>query len=129
MGKVFHPVEYEEKIDDVAGGSWTAPYFHAQGTQGSNMTMCWTVNPAPDGEFVDMMLAAHAVETLKNVSKLSVPFFVAVGYHRPHLPVSFFFFFFSLLFFDDVGVFVSEHGLIETLTCSPFKVGCTSTLL
>lgn len=87
MGKVFHPVAYEGQIDDVAGGSWSAPYFHARGL-GTNMSMCWTENPATDDQFVDMMLAAHAVETLKNASHMGMPFFVAVGYHRPHLPVS-----------------------------------------
>eukprot|EP00037_Helgoeca_nana_P013417 m.123492 g.123492 ORF g.123492 m.123492 type:complete len:522 (-) comp22016_c0_seq5:66-1631(-) len=112
MGKVFHPVEYEGKIDDVAGGSWTAPYFHAQGTQGSNMTMCWTVNPAPDGEFVDMMLAAHAVETLKNVSKLSVPFFVAVGYHRPHLPWDVPAHFYDL--YPEDSIELADHNRIPT---------------
>jgi iduronate 2-sulfatase len=31
MGKVFHPVKYLGELDDVAGGSWSAPYFHAHG--------------------------------------------------------------------------------------------------
>ena len=84
--QVFHPVMYEGKTDDVAGGSWSAPYFHARGPQGNNMTMCWNENESPDETFVDMQLAAHAVETLQNASTMGVPFFVAVGYHRPHLP-------------------------------------------
>lgn len=85
MGKVFHPVPYMGKTDDVAGGSWSAPYFHARGL-GGNMTMCWNENNNSESMFVDNKLAANAVEVLRNVSKLNQPFFVAVGLHRPHLP-------------------------------------------
>ncbi len=91
MGKVFHPIPYKGQTDDVAGGSWSAPYFHAHGL-GSNMSMCWTENPGSDAEFQDMILTAHAVEVLRNASAAraaadgGVPFFVAVGLHRPHLP-------------------------------------------
>ena len=57
MGKVFHPINYKGKIDDIMGGSWSGPYYHAQGL-GGNMTMCWNENPNNDTGFVDDMVAA-----------------------------------------------------------------------
>ena len=32
------------------------------------------------------MIASHAVETLKRLAAGPSPFFVAVGFHKPHLP-------------------------------------------
>ena len=52
--------------------------------------MCWNENTGAVDEFIDNKLAAHGVETLKNVSaaqkETGTAFFVAVGLHRPHLP-------------------------------------------
>lgn len=89
MGKIFHPVQYMNHTDDIAGGSWSAPYYHAQGL-GTNMSMCWNENENSQDMFIDNKLAAHGVATLTNVSAqqkaTGQPFFVAVGLHRPHLP-------------------------------------------
>lgn len=89
-GKVFHPVKFKGQIDDVAGGSWSAPYYHPHGGKvlGNNMSMCWNENASPDeGQFRDNLIAAHTLDTLANISAHQLqPFFVAVGFHRPHLP-------------------------------------------
>lgn len=54
---------------------------------GSNMTMCWNENAQnDDGFFYDNANAKHGVEVMRNASKNTQPFFIAVGIHRPHLP-------------------------------------------
>ena len=97
MGKVFHPVSYKGKSDDVAGGSWSEPYFQpGHGEDNAHpleQTNCGLAAPnEDDGDYTDGMTAQHAVETLRNASAAAkhptnpTPFFVAVGFHRPHLP-------------------------------------------
>ena len=138
MGKVFHAVRWKGKMDDVAGGSWSAPYFHGQaGSEDSahklNETNCGVADVDEDDEhYSDGKIRIHAVETLRNISanrrrrrrerhtvdlvnveegeegvdrgladdaassrrlaepekgeEDGAPFFLAVGFHRPHLP-------------------------------------------
>ncbi len=94
MGKIFHPVDYKNKTDDVAGGSWSTPYFHGVGGEDKkyalNETNCGVSSSiVEDSKYTDGMIANHAVQTLrKAVDKAGhrAPFFVAVGFHRPHLP-------------------------------------------
>ena len=51
------------------------------------MTMCWNENTQEDdGYYVDTANARHGVAIMRNASKSSQPFFIAVGIHRPHLP-------------------------------------------
>lgn len=47
-----------------------------------------TVKNQPRGTLPDIEITDYAVEYLKNKSKAnnSVPFFLAVGYHKPHIP-------------------------------------------
>lgn len=52
----------------------------------------WNVGPsyeiaeAPDNAFYDGAQTDLAIETLKRISKKKKPFFLALGYYRPHLP-------------------------------------------
>lgn len=84
MGKVFHPVAWQGQKDDIAGGSWSADYYHAKGL-GGNMSLCWNENDADEASFSDNMIAAQGIATLRQAAEKQ-PFFVAVGLHRPHLP-------------------------------------------
>jgi len=93
MGKIFHPVLYKNQSDDVAGGSWTAPYFHGKGGEDTkhplSETNCGVSSSVEDdAKYTDGMIADHAVETLRNATRgiSAPPFFIAVGFHRPHLP-------------------------------------------
>ena len=94
MGKIFHPGIASGHDDPV---SWTEKYFHAH-------SKYWDKYPryswyaANDSEvdrhpLIDTMTADHAVETLKRLAPAArsaeQPFFVAVGFHRPHLPFFF----------------------------------------
>jgi len=97
MGKVFHPVMYLNESDDVAGGSWSEPYFQPHGGEDTRRplreTNCGVEDPIlEDEQYSDGKTAAHAVATLRAVAPAAKdpsnpkPFFVAVGFHRPHLP-------------------------------------------
>ena len=97
MGKVFHPVKDPATgLADDVGFSWSGPYFRAPAEPeacegghclGGNMTMCWNENTQEDdGYYVDTANARHGVAIMRNASKSSQPFFIAVGIHRPHLP-------------------------------------------
>jgi iduronate 2-sulfatase len=92
MGKIFHPGKASDNDDPI---SWSEPYFHADdsfwgpfGSQHSHMAVnesMQKLHPLPDQQ-----LAEHAVEVLRQVAPAAKtggkPFFVAVGFHKPHLP-------------------------------------------
>ena len=89
MGKIFHPGAPSGN-DDTAY-SWSLPYFHSSIPRDSN-GRSWTSyegykdNQLPDGDIAD-----HAVITLQEIKKNhslgdNIPFFLAVGFHKPHLP-------------------------------------------
>ena len=93
MGKIFHPGRSSNNDDPI---SWTEPYFHATNYDVYENHMSWTAVPkATTDEYplVDQQIASHAIQALRNISatavKRSRPFFLAVGFHRPHLPFQF----------------------------------------
>lgn len=50
------------------------------------------VKAMPEGTLPDIQSTEYAVEFLKNRSQLanqSDPFFLAVGYHKPHVPLKY----------------------------------------
>ena len=88
MGKIFHPGKPSGN-DDVKY-SWSLPYFHGSDSVHSpNSWHCFdniSYNDLTDGRTAD-----KAVETLKEIKQNrtkgdSTPFFLAVGFHKPHLP-------------------------------------------
>jgi iduronate 2-sulfatase len=98
-GKVFHPVKYRNASDDVAGGSWTEPYYQpgagADTGHRLDQTNCGVaLAEQDDAKYTDGKTAAHAVASLRkfapaakgNATSPPKPFFLAVGMHRPHLP-------------------------------------------
>lgn len=91
MGKIFHPGEASGHDDPP---SWSEQYYHAPNEpfwhfrNNSHEAVSneeYTRKPLPD-----MQIAVHAVQVLQNVSQDALsgtkPFFVAVGFHKPHLP-------------------------------------------
>ncbi|EGD78111.1 iduronate-2-sulphatase [Salpingoeca rosetta] len=84
MGKVFHP-----GFKDDAPYSWSEPYYHPDdGGIGENMTDCYTEvkEPITDDDISDGMVARYAERMLQEAAKKKNPFFVAVGFRRPHMP-------------------------------------------
>ena len=96
MGKIFHPGHKASGKDDPI--SWSEPYWHAPAEYGwwqqFGRDHSWfSVNSsmkAKYGDLPDEQIANRAIKTLNRVAKKSVndkqPFFVAVGFRRPHLP-------------------------------------------
>ena len=94
MGKIFHPGRASNNNDPI---SWTEPYFVPQTQHWAyEQRHSWfavndeetLTHPLPD-----QLTAQHAVETLKRLAPKAKtgeqPIFVAVGFHKPHLPFVF----------------------------------------
>ena len=82
--------------DDLAH-SWTgAVYMHGKEPHAADPKRnSWAaVDESKTGPLQDTQIADHAVATLQNISAArangdATPFFVAVGFHKPHLPFVF----------------------------------------
>ena len=93
MGKIFHPGIIASGGDDPI--SWSEPYFHAK-TYWETREHSWRAIPdnlLKDKPLVDEQTAERAIQTLRKVAPEAQtggkPFFLAVGFHRPHLPFDF----------------------------------------
>ena len=93
MGKIFHPGPASGFDDPI---SWSLPYFHAKTYGWETHKHSWLAvpdNETIDKPLVDAQIADHAIETLKSLAPGAKtggkPFFVAVGFHKPHLPFVF----------------------------------------
>ena len=88
MGKIFHPGA-ANGLDDRAY-SWSVPYYHALGDFTTNFSSWHSFN-TDDSNLQDGKIAAHAITTMQEIKQNrskgdNRPFFVAVGFHKPHLP-------------------------------------------
>ena len=89
IGKIFHPGKASGNSDDAP--SWSESYYHAPNLAYwdvkniSHRTVSWTEcrqKPLPD-----MQIVTHAIETLERLAvRKEKPFFMAIGFYRPHLP-------------------------------------------
>ncbi|KAL8598684.1 hypothetical protein ACOMHN_033249 [Nucella lapillus] len=102
VGKIFHPGRASGFTDDYPY-SWTYPAFHAPTKKYTNKKIC----PRPDGKLYhdavcpvdlrtvpggslpDIQNTDYTIAFLKNRSLDHKPFFVGMGYHRPHLPFAY----------------------------------------
>jgi iduronate 2-sulfatase len=88
---------------DQEFGSWSVPYFHPSDNynefnktnppapcepgEGCPMSPFSNIGiDAPWETFNDAKSALRAIEWINNASKYDEPFFLAVGFHRPHIP-------------------------------------------
>lgn len=86
VGKVYHPLRDKAVKDDPL--SWSLPYVKAPGAtyalaNGRVATECADV---PDNGYVDGIIAEEAVKTLHKLKENDKPFFLGVGFKKPHLP-------------------------------------------
>jgi len=86
-GKVFDPRNVDSRDDDDPA-SWSIPYRKPVGKadkkEGINLAV--KAVDAPSGSFVDGDINNRGIRLLKEMAKDSRPFFLAVGYKKPHLP-------------------------------------------
>nr|XP_039260210.1 iduronate 2-sulfatase-like isoform X2 [Styela clava]XP_039260211.1 iduronate 2-sulfatase-like isoform X3 [Styela clava] len=104
IGKVFHPGKCSNGTDDFPY-SWSVPAYHPStqkykmqkvcpnpdGTLSMNLLCAVNVSTQPEKTLPDIQSSDHAVEILKQLEKdqQKEPFFLAVGFHKPHVPFKF----------------------------------------
>jgi len=97
LGKVFH-----DPNDDV--NAWSQKPYQAKSDKGWNKCyysqenkdlieqskkgLAYDKADLPDDAYIDGKVAKKAIETLQDLSKSENPFFLAVGFKKPHLPFS-----------------------------------------
>jgi arylsulfatase A-like enzyme len=84
-GKIYDPrcVKGGRKADDKK--SWTIPYFCPNGfkVKGKPVTLAPDVS---EDELIDGKICKEGIKLIKELSNKDKPFFIAVGFKKPHLP-------------------------------------------
>ncbi len=98
LGKIYHHrpdgkgswsvPEYFPKSDWKGWQGYVMPESFKQITKKNGMLNgpCFEAPDAPDHIYMDGMIADRAVEYLKQFKETQEPFFLAIGFQRPHLP-------------------------------------------
>jgi arylsulfatase A-like enzyme len=86
-GKVFDPRNVDSRADDDPQ-SWSIPFEASNGTVDKMTEPNFVAKPidAPIEDFVDGQILARGVELLRRMARSDRPFFLAVGFKKPHLP-------------------------------------------
>ena len=91
MGKIFHGGWESSRFDDPI--SWSEPYWHADNMFWSAFGNNHSWYAVPDkmteenGPLADTQIADKAIETIQRLTEEGPePFFLAVGFSKPHLP-------------------------------------------
>ncbi|TWW55852.1 Iduronate 2-sulfatase [Takifugu flavidus] len=99
VGKVFHPGIASNHTDDYPY-SWSIPPYHpaslhfekqkmCKGDDGqlhANLLCAVNVTEQPGGTLPDLESTEEAISLLKGRVQNTQPFFLAVGFHKPHIP-------------------------------------------
>ncbi|KAM8952895.1 iduronate 2-sulfatase [Pelodytes ibericus] len=102
VGKVFHPGIASNHSDDYPY-SWSVRPFHPSSEKYENTKTCKgedgklhenlvcpvDVSEVPEGTLPDIESTAQAIKLLQSVKQNNSSFFLAVGYHKPHIPFRF----------------------------------------
>ncbi|XP_068388868.1 iduronate 2-sulfatase isoform X1 [Eschrichtius robustus] len=99
VGKVFHPGVSSNHSDD-SPYSWSVPPYHPSSEKYENTKTCRgpdgelhanllcpvDVAHVPEGTLPDKQSTEQAIRLLGKMKTSASPFFLAVGYHKPHIP-------------------------------------------
>ncbi|XP_067950156.1 iduronate 2-sulfatase-like [Watersipora subatra] len=102
LGKVFHPSKLSGKLDDFPY-SWSDIPYHPSTQTYKNSKVCpgkgkvlhqnivcpVNVSLQPEGSLPDIQTASETVRRLKDLSSRQGPFFLAAGFHKPHIPLKY----------------------------------------
>lgn len=104
FGKVFHPGVSSNFTDDFPY-SWSEPPYHPStekykqsrvcidektGKLSKNLVCPVVVEFQPEGTLPDIQTTETVIEKLNKVKNNSdQPFFIAVGFHKPHIPLKY----------------------------------------
>ena len=101
VGKVFHPGIVSNHSDDYPI-SWSAPPFHgsterykfsavcpeSDGHLYTNIVCPVDVKQQPEQTLPDIQSTQFAIDFIRNYDTIKgKPFFLALGYHKPHIPL------------------------------------------
>ncbi|KAK6177882.1 hypothetical protein SNE40_012757 [Patella caerulea] len=101
IGKIFHPGLSSNYDDPI---SWSKNYHVSQAHHYGHSRHSHSWRAVPDIErqqfpLVDEMISTQAKKSLNELATAGQPFFLAVGFHKPHLP-----FLFPQKFLSDIPV-------------------------
>ncbi|XP_017529406.1 iduronate 2-sulfatase isoform X2 [Manis javanica] len=99
VGKVFHPGVSSNHSDD-SPYSWSVPPYHPSSEKYENTKTCRgpdgqlhanllcpvDVAEVPEGTLPDKQSTEEAIRLLEKMKTSASPFFLAIGYHKPHIP-------------------------------------------
>ena len=86
-GKVFDPRNVDSRDDDDPV-SWTIPYSQSMPEADRKLAVNYAVRAieAPSERFIDGAINARGISLMREMAADPRPFFLAVGYKKPHLP-------------------------------------------
>lgn len=85
VGKIYDPRCVAKDYD---AESWTIPYQHAKNKEYafSKGKPFYEINERPENETIDGEIAQSGINYLQKFAKEGKPFFLGVGFKKPHLP-------------------------------------------
>ena len=87
VGKIFDPRNVDSRDDDDPV-SWSIPYQQSHPDADRKLDVNFAVRSidAPSGKFIDGAINQRGISLLRKMAADPAPFFLAVGYKKPHLP-------------------------------------------
>lgn len=87
VGKVFDPRNVDSRADEDPA-SWSIPYRQSSGIADkmNDPNLAVRSIDAPNAQFIDGQILERGIELLRGMAASDQPFFLAVGFKKPHLP-------------------------------------------
>ncbi|WP_257669247.1 sulfatase [Parapedobacter tibetensis] len=89
VGKIFHnskntldPISWTKEVSPVSGTTYVLP----ENRHGGGKQRITEMADVPDTAYADGMIAEGAICLLEEANQLDDPFFIAVGFKKPHAP-------------------------------------------